>query len=98
MTAQDSFKRYDSPEQYAEAFQQMIDVRERWLEQVREQEAKITKEQYDFALARIEELLPVVDDYTSSNDKNAMELTMMSDIVIDYEKEHYPIGKPAVHS
>ena len=54
--------------------------------------AKITKEQYEFALARIEELLPVVDDNTPSNDRNAVELTMMSDVVIDYEKEHYPIG------
>ena len=58
--------------------------------------AKITKEQYEFALARIEELLPVVDDNTPSNDRNAVELTMMSDVVIDYEKEHYPIGKPTV--
>ena len=40
MTAQQIFKRYESPEQYAEAFQQMIDARERWREQVREQEAK----------------------------------------------------------
>jgi len=110
MTAQDNFKRYDSPEQCAEAFQQMIDARERWLEQVREQEAKITNEQYESALARIEELLPKVDENMPSNDrrsttlggacpsKEAVELTMMSDIVIDYEKEHYPIGKPAVHS
>ena len=58
--------------------------------------AKITKEQYEFALARIEELLPMVDDNTPSNDRNAVELTMMSDVVIDYEKEHYPIGKPTV--
>ena len=34
MTEQNTFKRYDSPEQYAEAFQQMIDARERWREQV----------------------------------------------------------------
>lgn len=54
--------------------------------------AKITKDQYELALARIEELLPVVDDNTPSNDRNAVELTMMSDVVIDYEKEHYPIG------
>ena len=54
--------------------------------------AKITKEQYEFALARIEELLPVVDDNTLSNGRNAVELTMMSNLVIDYEKEHYPIG------
>ena len=57
---------------------------------------KITKEQYEFALARIEELLPMVDDNTPANDRNAVELTMMSDVVIDYEKEHYPIGKPTV--
>ena len=57
---------------------------------------KITKDQYEFALARIEELLPLVDDNTPANDRNAVELTMMSDIVIDYEKEHYPIEKPTV--
>ena len=58
--------------------------------------ANITKAQYEFALARIEELLPIVDDNTPANDRNAVELTMMSDIVIDYEKEHYPIAKPTV--
>ena len=36
----DNFKRYDSPEQYAEAFQQMIDAREKWRDQNRELEAK----------------------------------------------------------
>lgn len=58
--------------------------------------SKITKEQYEFALARIEELLPLVSDDTPANDRNAVELTMMSDVVIDYEKEHFPIGKPSV--
>ena len=58
--------------------------------------SKITKEQYEFALARIEELLPMVDDSTPANDRNAIELTMMSDVVIDYEKEHFPIAKPTV--
>ncbi len=58
--------------------------------------SKITKEQYEFALARIEELLSLVDDNTPANDRNAIELTMMSDVVIDYEKEHFPIGKPTV--
>ena len=48
--------------------------------------SKITKEQYDFAMERVEELLPLVDDNTPANDKNAVELSMMSDIVIDYEK------------
>lgn len=57
---------------------------------------KITKEQYEFALARIEELLPVVEEDTPANDRNAVELMMMSDVVIDYEKEHFPIAKPTV--
>ena len=49
--------------------------------------SKITKEKYEFALARIEELLPLVDDNTPANDRNAIELTMMSDVVIEYEKD-----------
>lgn len=58
--------------------------------------SKITKEQYEFAVARVEELLPLVDDDTPANDRNAVELSMVSDIVIAYEKEHYPIEKPTV--
>ncbi|MCL2328913.1 MAG: helix-turn-helix transcriptional regulator [Bacteroidetes bacterium] len=56
----------------------------------------ITKNQYEFALARIEELLPIVDDTMSATDKNVIELSVMSDMVIAYEKEHFPIGKPAI--
>ena len=36
---------------------------------------KITKEQYEFALARVEELLPLVDDSTPANDKSMVELS-----------------------
>ena len=57
---------------------------------------KITKEQYGFALAKIEELLPLVDDNTPANDKKALELSVMSDIVIAYEKAYHPIEKPTV--
>lgn len=31
----DNFKHYDSPEQYAEAFQQMIDTQEKRLQQIK---------------------------------------------------------------
>ena len=58
--------------------------------------SQITKEQYEFALERIEELLPLVNDDTPANDRNAIELSLMSDVVIEYEKEHYPIEKPTV--
>lgn len=51
---------------------------------------------YEFALVRVKELLPLVDDNIPANDKNAVELSVMSDIVIAYGKEHYPIEKPTV--
>ncbi len=57
---------------------------------------EITKEQYEFALNRIEELLPLVTDETPADDKLAVELTLVSDVVEAYEKEHYPIGKPTI--
>ena len=57
---------------------------------------KITKEQYEFALGKVEELLPLVGEDCPANDKKAIELSVMSDIVIAYEKEHYPIEKPTV--
>jgi HTH-type transcriptional regulator/antitoxin HigA len=58
--------------------------------------SNINKRQYEFALARIEELLSQVDDNTPSKDKKVVELSVMSDVVIAYEKEHYPIGKPSI--
>jgi HTH-type transcriptional regulator/antitoxin HigA len=57
---------------------------------------KITKEQYEFALARMEDLLPLVGENTPANDKNAIELDLISDIVWEYEEEHYPIEQPTV--
>jgi len=56
----------------------------------------ISKDQYELACSRVEELLPQVDDNTPLNDPKAVELMMMSDIVIDYEEEHFPIEKPKV--
>lgn len=51
---------------------------------------------YEYALTRVEELLPLVGEDTPVNDPLAMELAIMSECVIAYEKEHYPIGKPTV--
>ena len=58
--------------------------------------SKVTKAQYEFAKERIEELLPLVTDETPADAKEAVELTVMSDVVIAYEKAHYPIEKPTV--
>lgn len=57
---------------------------------------EISKQQYEYALNRIEELLPLVTDETPLNDKNAIELTIVSDVVEAYENIHYPIPKPTI--
>ena len=54
------------------------------------------KDQYGFALNRIEELLPLMTDETPSDDKNAVELTLVSDVVEAYEKDYYLISKPTI--
>lgn len=56
----------------------------------------ISKEQYEYALTRIEELLPLVTDETPAHDKNAMELTIVADVVEEYENKYYPIAKPTI--
>ena len=59
--------------------------------------AKImTKAAYDATMARIEELLPLVDDNTPVTDKNAIELDLLSELVAEYEDEHYPISQPSL--
>lgn len=57
---------------------------------------EITKQQYEYSLNRIEELLPLVTDETPASDKNAVELAIVSDIVEAYEKLHFPIAKPTI--
>ena len=59
--------------------------------------AKIQNETaYKAAMERIEELLPLVDDNTPLNDKNLIELHLLSELVADYEDEHYPIKSPSL--
>ena len=48
---------------------------------------------YRAALKRIDELLPLVNDNTPTDDKIYLELDMISDMVEVYEEIQYPIGK-----
>ena len=57
---------------------------------------EVTKAMYEFALQRIEELLPVTPDCAPEDDPRAAELDMMSNIVEEYEKIHYPIAQPTI--
>lgn len=56
----------------------------------------MTKKQYEVASERIEELLKIVGNETSPNDKNFIELDFLSDLVADYEEEHFPIESPTL--
>ena len=52
--------------------------------------------QYQSAMARIEELLRIVNNDTSVEDKDSVELVLLSELVADYEDVHYPIEKPTL--
>lgn len=52
---------------------------------------EVTKSMYEFALQRIEELLPVTPDCAPEEDPRMAELAIVSGIVEDYENIHYPI-------
>lgn len=52
--------------------------------------------QYRSIMERIEELLKVVDDNTPENDRNNVELVLLSNLVADYEDIHYPVSKPSL--
>ena len=54
------------------------------------------EKQYRAALNRIDELLKVCNNETPATDKNMLELDLISDLVADYEEEHYPITAPSL--
>ncbi len=59
--------------------------------------AKIeTQAQYEATMARIDELLTLVDENTPLDDKNSVELVLLSNLVADYEDVHYPVKSPAL--
>lgn len=56
----------------------------------------MTKKQYKVACERIEELLQIVGNETSENDKNFIELDFLSDLVADYEEKNFPVETPTL--
>jgi len=55
-----------------------------------------TEQQYNKAIERIEELLLVVGNETPTDDKNFVELDLLSELVADYEAIHYPVRMPTL--
>ncbi|MDR0865730.1 MAG: helix-turn-helix domain-containing protein [Candidatus Symbiothrix sp.] len=52
--------------------------------------------EYEAIIQRIDELVEIVDDNTPKTDKNFIELDFLTDLVVAYEKEHYPVKKPSL--
>ena len=51
----------------------------------------LTREQYDWAVARVEELLPLVGEDTPTSDPASIELEILSNLVADYSDVHFAI-------
>lgn len=54
------------------------------------------EQQYEWAVSRVEELLPLVNDETPVNDPNSIELELLSNLVADYSDEHFSVGAPSL--
>ena len=52
--------------------------------------------QYEWAVGRVEKLLPLVNDETPETDSNYIELVLLSNLVADYSEEHYSVGEPSL--
>ena len=52
--------------------------------------------QYEWAVKRVEELLPLVKDDTPLDDPNTIELELLSNLVADYSEEHFALGEPTL--
>lgn len=57
---------------------------------------EITKEDYDQACERLEEIIDLVSNDTPKTDPFFQELDKVSNIIEAYEEEHYPIAKPTI--
>ncbi len=57
---------------------------------------EVTKEKYEYAQARIDALLPQIDENTPMNDPLMIELMIVTDVVEAYENEHCHIPAPTL--
>ena len=56
-----------------------------------------TEKEYEAAMARIDELLPLTwGDNVPEDSKENIELALLSDLVAEYEDVHYPIATPSL--
>jgi HTH-type transcriptional regulator/antitoxin HigA len=52
--------------------------------------------QYQWAVAKVEKLLPLVNDHTLPDDPSYIELALLSNLVADYSDGHFALGSPTL--
>ena len=55
-----------------------------------------TRQQYEWALSRIETLADVVTEEMPEDDPAKMEFCILSDLVADYSDQHFDLGTPTL--
>ena len=55
-----------------------------------------SEKEYEKLMERIKELFEIVEEDTPSDDKNLIELEVLSELVEEYEDVYYPIEKPSL--
>ena len=55
-----------------------------------------SEHQYEMLLKKIDRLMDIVDDNTPTTDPDYIELDLLTDLVEEYETEHYPIETPSL--
>lgn len=55
-----------------------------------------TEQQYKAMMARIDEIFFTTDEKTPADDPRLLELDLLSSLVEEYEKEHFPIETPSL--
>lgn len=56
----------------------------------------ISEKEYNAIMARIDELVEIVEDNTPKDNKDYKELDILADLAVAYEKEHFPVTKPTL--
>ena len=54
------------------------------------------KAQYEWAVKRVEALLPQVGEDAPEDDPGRIELELLSELVSEYSEEHFAIGEPSL--
>lgn len=53
------------------------------------------EKEYEAIMARIDELVEIVEEDTPKTTKESVELDFLADLVVAYENSHYRIEKPS---